>query len=154
MDVRSVNQKKYRTVAVGGTFDKLHKGHENLIDTAFALGTRVLIGLTTDKMLKTSTKPFPTTKYTARKKALIKYLKNKGIKKDYEIIPIDTPYGITLSEGGLDAIVVSHETSSRANEINALRKERGLKPLRIFIIKMVLAEDGTQSRQLELNEER
>lgn len=136
-----MNRKKYRKVAVGGTFDKFHKGHEKLIDKAFELGELVLIGLTTDKMLKSHTKLFPIANYNTRKKALIKYLKNKGVKSAYQIIPLDNPFGVTLSDEEIEALVVSHETSSRAKEINALRGERGLKPLILIVIEMVLSED-------------
>jgi pantetheine-phosphate adenylyltransferase len=137
-----VNRKKYRSVAVGGTFDKFHKGHEKLIDKAFELGDLVLIGLTTEKMLHKHTKPFLIASYSIRKKVLLKYLKNKGVKTPYQILPLDTPFGITLTDVDLEALVVSHETSYRATEINRLRKERGLKPLTITVIDLVLSEDN------------
>ena len=137
-----MNRKKYRTLAVGGTFDKLHKGHEKLIDKAFELGELVLIGLTTDKMLKSHSKLFSITPYSTRKKELIKYLKNEGYKNTYQIIPLDSPFGITLIDEEIEALVVSDETSTRANEINTLRGERGLKPLILIVIEMVLSEDA------------
>ncbi len=137
-----MNRKKYRTVAVGGTFDKFHKGHEKLIDKAFEIGELVLIGLTDDKMLKSHTKHFPIASYSARKKSLIKYLKNKDLKSAYQIIPLDSPFGVTLDDEEIEALVVSQETSSRAKEINTLRGELGLKPLILIIIEMVLSEDA------------
>ncbi len=136
-----MHRKKYRKVAVGGTFDKFHKGHEKLIDKAFELGEFVLIGLTTAKMLKSHTKLFPIASYSTRKKALINYLKNKGVKSVYQIIPLDNPFGITLSDEKIEALVVSHETSSRVKEINTLRGEQGLKPIILIVIEMVLSED-------------
>ena len=136
-----MNRKKYRKVAVGGTFDNFHKGHEKLIDKAFEIGELVLIGLTTNKMLKNHTKPHPIASYNTRKKALITYLKNKGVKGDYQIIPLDTPFGITLSDDEIEVLVVSHETSNRAKEINSLREQRGLTPLILIVIEMVLSED-------------
>ena len=57
------------------------------------------------------------------------------------IIPIDNPYGITLIDKEIEALVVSYETANRAREINTLREGRGLKPLKIMIIDMVLADD-------------
>ena len=44
--------------------------------------------------------------------------------------------------GHIEGIVVSVETAWRAEEINELRRVRGLKPLRVFVVDMVLAEDG------------
>ncbi|MGZ7050297.1 MAG: adenylyltransferase/cytidyltransferase family protein, partial [Methanobacterium sp.] len=40
---------KFKNVAVGGTFDHFHKGHEKLINKAFEIGHNVLIGVTSDK---------------------------------------------------------------------------------------------------------
>ncbi|MEM2673784.1 MAG: adenylyltransferase/cytidyltransferase family protein, partial [Candidatus Bathyarchaeia archaeon] len=40
---------RFRVVAVGGTFDELHKGHKTLLMTAFEHGENVLIGLCTDE---------------------------------------------------------------------------------------------------------
>ena len=40
--------KKYKKVAVGGTFDKFHKGHRRLLEEAFRIGDEVIIGVTSD----------------------------------------------------------------------------------------------------------
>ena len=51
---------KYKKVAVGGTFDKFHKGHEKLLETAFEIGEFVEIGVTSDAFggLKGDIDPF------------------------------------------------------------------------------------------------
>ena len=41
--------KKYRKVALGGTFDRFHEGHRKLIEKAFEIGQEVLIGITSDE---------------------------------------------------------------------------------------------------------
>jgi pantetheine-phosphate adenylyltransferase len=134
--------KKYRKVAVGGTFEKLHRGHEKLVDEAFEVGEFVVIGLTTDRMLGVYTKPHPVGSYNDRRRELLNYLTKKGFKSGFHITPIDDPYGSTLSDGEIEALVVSSETSGRALEINALREEKGLRPLKVIVIDMVLAEDA------------
>ena len=44
----------YKTVAIGGTFDRLHKGHERFISQAFKAGREALIGLTSDRYVEKS----------------------------------------------------------------------------------------------------
>jgi pantetheine-phosphate adenylyltransferase len=58
------------------------------------------------------------------------------------IIPLHDSYGTTLSNGGLQALVVSKETENVAKEINLRRGEKGMKPLTIYVINMVNAYDS------------
>ena len=39
-------------VGTGGTFDRLHDGHRRLIETGLKVSNKLVIGLTTQKMLK------------------------------------------------------------------------------------------------------
>ena len=56
-------------------------------------------------------------------------------------IPIRNKYGLTLKEN-YDAIIVSPETKKVAEEINHLRKQKGLKQMKIILVPYILAEDG------------
>ena len=44
--------KKYTKVCLGGTFDRIHIGHERLLKIAFEVGEEVIIGLTSDTRAK------------------------------------------------------------------------------------------------------
>ena len=44
--------KKYGKVCLGGTFDRIHIGHEKLLKMAFEVGEEVIIGLTSDTKAK------------------------------------------------------------------------------------------------------
>jgi pantetheine-phosphate adenylyltransferase len=134
-------QTKYSRVGIGGTFDLLHKGHKKLIIKALELSDRVIIGLTTSAMLKMYPKLHKVADYEERKKKLINFLEKIKALNKVQIVPINDPYGPVLDDSMLDALVVSFETADMAKEINELRKERGLKPLKIIIINMILAED-------------
>ena len=51
-------------------------------------------------------------------------------------------YDWTVEDDEIEGIIVSEETEHRAEEINEIRVSYGLRPLLIFVVKMILAEDG------------
>jgi len=136
-----VVKKRFEVVAVGGTFDEFHKGHRALLLKAFEVGNRVLIGLCTDDFAKKLWKPHKVATYEERLEELKEFLRRKGLLDRAEIIPLHDSYGVTLSSGCVEAIVVSRETEPRAHEINEKREARGLPPLRVVVIEMVPAEN-------------
>ena len=79
--------KKFRKVAVGGTFDELHKGHKVLLMKAFEISERVLIGLCTDEFARKLGKPHLTAPYAERLKELKAFLSGLGLMEKAEIIP-------------------------------------------------------------------
>jgi len=150
--------KKFKAVAVGGTFDEFHKGHRALLLKAFDVGNRILIGLCTDDLAKNLWKPHKVAPYEKRLEELKNFLKEKRLLDNAEILPLNNPYGVTLSSGCVEAIVVSRETEPRAHEINEKRAAKGLPPLRIVVIEMVPAENHvsistTRIRHREIDRE-
>jgi len=135
-------KKEFETVAVGGTFDEFHKGHQALLTKAFEVGNHVLIGLCSDDFAKKLGKPHKVATYERRLKDLKNFLRRRGMLDRAEIFPLHDPYGVTVSRNRLDAIVVSQETESGAHEINEKRRTKGLRPLKIIVIEMILAEDS------------
>lgn len=126
-------------VGVGGTFNVIHKGHELLFETAFTVGDFVEVGLTSDDFAK-GIKSVPVLPYFQRKQNLAKYLERFG--KPFEIIMISEMSGTAATSERLDAIVVSPETRNQADTINEQRRRNGLKPLKVFAIKEVRADDA------------
>jgi pantetheine-phosphate adenylyltransferase len=128
-------------VCIGGTFNLLHKGHKLLIDKAFQIAGEkgyVFIGITIGKIIKGKR---GVKSFEERKKAIIRYLSEKGLNKHVIIKPINDKYGPSI-DGDYDAIIVSPETFKTAEEINKKRIENGRKTLSIVRIPFVLAEDG------------
>jgi pantetheine-phosphate adenylyltransferase len=136
-----IMERRFETVAVGGTFDLFHSGHRALLMKAFEVGNRVLIGLCSDDFVKKMRKPHGIASYAKRLEELKNLLKKKGLLDRAEIMLLDDAYGITLSDKRIDAIVVSEETEPRAHKINEKRKSMGMAPLPIVIVSMVLSED-------------
>jgi len=150
--------RKFNTVLVGGTFDEFHKGHQALIMKAFEVGKRVMIGLSSDQLARELRKNHEVASYEQRLKDLRNFLKTQGVFDRAKIVPLDTPYGITLSTTIAEALVVSKETEPRAIDINKKRKASGIKPLELVVIDMVPAEDcnpisTTRIRQGEIDRE-
>jgi len=134
--------RKFNTVLVGGTFDEFHKGHQALIMKAFEVGERVIIGLSSDQLARELRKNHEVASYEQRLEELRNFLMVQGVLDRAKIVPLDTPYGITLSTTIADALVVSKETEPRAITINKKRKMSGIKPLELVVIDMVPAEDS------------
>jgi pantetheine-phosphate adenylyltransferase len=133
---------KYKRVAVGGTFDKLHDGHKRLLEEAFTLGEEVYIGLVnSEELLKDKELRERIDSYEVREKRLVEYLKSRNWYKRAYIIPLHDRYGITLAED-LDALIVTPGTITVGEEINKKREKYGLKKLDLIKVDFVLAEDG------------
>ena len=146
-----MNSKKYDKVAVGGTFDKFHDGHKKLLSTAFQIGNKVEIGVTSDEFggLKGDIDSCE-----ERMNNLKSFFSDKT---NFIVIPLNDPYGTTIYDGDFDAIVVSEETEPTAVEINEIRISKGMKPLDIVVVSFVLAYDGnpissTRIRRGEINQ--
>ena len=135
--------KKYKKVAVGGTFDELHRGHKALLDMAFEVGDKVVIGLSSDVFVSKMGKPHKTAPYDERRKELLTFLADSGLTKRAEIVTLDDPFGRTMASEGLEALVVSKETQKTAEKINEKRQKAGLSPLEIVTVNMVPAENNT-----------
>ncbi len=145
-----MKDKKYNKVAVGGTFDKFHDGHKKLLSTAFELGNQIEIGVTSDEFggLKGDIDSCK-----ERMDNLKLFFEDKT---DFNVVPLEDPFGTTIYEADFDAIVVSEETEPTAVKINEIRVSKGMDPLDIVIVSFVLAEDGnpissTRIRRGEIN---
>ncbi len=134
-------KKQFRKVAVGGTFDQLHKGHRELLSKAFEVGEYVLIGLTSDEFVANMHKPHKTAPYAERFAELTGFLDKSGFKNRFEISQLNNSYGLTLNRDGLDALVVSQDTVKTGELINKKRVESGLPQLSIVEITLVPAEN-------------
>ncbi|MFP4546009.1 MAG: inosine/xanthosine triphosphatase [Methanomassiliicoccales archaeon] len=124
-------------VAVGGTFNVLHRGHRALLDKAFEKGDEVAVGITSDSYVQERKgHHVPLEK---RRRELEEYLGCKG--KPWRVEVIEDPVGSAHLDPQLGALVVSPGSEDTGKRINRLRRERSLEPLEIFRVEYVLAED-------------
>ena len=137
-----MSNESFNLVLLGGTFSPLHKGHKHLILFAHKISKKVLIGITADPFANVLSKSHPIFSFEKRLKDLYEFLRNEGLLNRTIIVPILDPYGPSILRDDADAIVVSNERISIAEEINKIRERKGLKRLSIIIIGLILAEDG------------
>ena len=139
-------EKRISLITVGGTFDVLHKGHWFLLEEAYMLGEKILIGLTTDKFVKSMRKSHPVDCYDKRFTELTKFIAERKLGERTIIVPISDKYGPTIGNrphsDEIEGILVSEETEQGAEAINQIRVDEGKKPLLIIVVKMVMADDG------------
>lgn len=150
-------RKKYKVLALGGTFDHLHKGHRALLDEGFRVGEKVLIGIVSDQLARTLGKS-PDANFETRRRAVEEYIRKKHPNAKWETFPLFEPYGPFGSDPNVEAVVVTPESLPRAESGNVGRVKRGLKPVDILMVPLVLAEDGirissTRIRRKEIDVE-
>ncbi|MCO5562298.1 hypothetical protein L7F22_015924 [Adiantum nelumboides] len=181
----------YDFVVLGGTFDRLHGGHESLLKAAANLAKkRVVVGITTGAMLekkavKYSILVFILVKlifgcmhhrmdsrvrllesanfdvkyldklahliqpFETRKEAVEEYLKAVKPGLEVEVHPITDPFGPSIVDEDLQAIVVSKETLAGGTAVNEKRAQRGLNLLKIEVIELVEGEGEKLSSTLK-----
>ncbi len=123
--------------AVAGTFNILHDGHKALLDRAFEVGDKVMIGLTSDRMASQGRNA--SVSFDVRKKELEQYLSSRD---NYTIFEIDDIYGPRGIMDNVDILVVSEETLPNSEKVNEERASRGIKPLQISVVPLVISDDG------------
>lgn len=136
----SLPEFKYKSIAVGGTFDHIHKGHRALLKRAFDTGEKVFIGITADDFVASAGKKI-LHNFDFRKKQLEHFLKKNYPNRDYVITKLETSFGPGMFTSEIEAIVVSTETAPRVPYANSKRRELGLPDLKIEVVPMIMAVD-------------
>ena len=133
--------KKFKKVALGGTFDRLHLGHRKLLSAAIEVAENLVIGLTSDSFVvdkKLSKLILP---YEERKNELEQVLFSGEFGK-FEVHELNDVFGTTLKDPKIEALVVSEQTRVGARQVNAARKKLQLYKLPVVVAKMVEDEEG------------
>lgn len=134
---------RFKLVALGGTFDIIHKGHLELLRQGFLISSKVIIGLVSDELAKKKGKN-PDNDYSTRLMSLEEAIRKNFPNSKYEISKLDNDFGPAVLEKEVEALVVSEETSQKGDELNILRKKRNSPPVEVIIVPMALAKDGTR----------
>ena len=133
--------KSFDLVAMGGTFDIIHSGHMALLNKAFSISTKVIIGVTSDQLAVKKGKN-PENDYSKRISLLKSTIEENFPDSVYEISKLENEFGPAVLDESVKALIVSEETSDRGILLNKLRAERNLSPVKIVVVPIVLAKDG------------
>ncbi|GAH01376.1 unnamed protein product [marine sediment metagenome] len=85
-------------IGMGGTFDHLHDGHKYLIETALSISHQVVIGLTSQKMLKRKKVASKIEDYETRKKNIENFISSITELDRVKIVELNDPYGPPIKE--------------------------------------------------------
>ncbi len=132
---------KFDLIAMGGTFDVIHSGHMALLNKAFSISSKIIIGLSSDQLAAKRGKKL-VNGYSKRLSSLKDVIEKRFPNSSYEISKLENDFGPAVIEGSVKALVVSKETSSKGVKLNELRMKRNLPPVEIVVVPMVLAKDG------------
>lgn len=148
---------RYNLVATGGTFDIIHKGHIELLRKSFSISSKVIIGLSSDELVKKMGKKI-SNNYHQRFESLSTAIEKNFPNSSYQISKLENDFGPAVLEEGVEALVVSEETKNMGQILNQLRAKKNLPPVEVIVVPMVLAKDGsiistTRIRDSEIDNE-
>lgn len=133
---------RFRVVATGGTFDEIHAGHIVLLSTAFEVGDRVIIGVTSDEFAAARKGKKLNHNFESRVANLRHEISEKFGNAEFEIAKLDSEFGPAVTTGEVGALVASAETREMGARLNEIRKKNGLPPAKVIAVGLVKAEDG------------
>ncbi len=132
---------KFKIVALGGTFDIVHKGHLALLQQGFSISSKVIIGLTSDEFAIKKEKKL-LHDYSQRLESLKSVINKNFPNSNYEISKLDNDFGPAVLKNEVEALVISEEKIGQGEVLNKLRSQKHLSSVAVVSVPMILAKDG------------
>ncbi|KAI8148273.1 hypothetical protein BJV82DRAFT_642465 [Fennellomyces sp. T-0311] len=135
-------------VAVGGTFDHIHAGHKILLTmTALLASKSIVVGVTDDSMLKSKKHREYIASTQERIANVIEFLGTVRRGLVYDVVPISDPFGPTITDPSIQALVVSLETEKGGEAVNRERLLRDFPKLELRMIDVISSDNASVSGQ-------
>lgn len=144
----------YQKVALGGTFDRLHVGHEQLLMKAYESGAQVCIGLTQPQMHVYKDYSWLIEPYEKRFANLEYFLQQHHFDSRTTIVPLEDMYGPTIHDASINALVVTPHTLVGAMEVNKQRQLLHMQELPIIQAELVCDDEGQYVSSTRIREGR
>ncbi|XP_066249367.1 bifunctional coenzyme A synthase [Euwallacea similis] len=146
-EIDNLDNRVYKHVCLGGTFDRLHVAHKLLLsDSILRASEKVTVGITEENMTHNKVLWELIEDVEARMKNIQDFVVDIFPDLIYNICKIADPCGPAIVDPSIEAIIVSEETIRGAEKINEIRKEKGLGELKIIPIPFI-AELNPQGRE-------
>lgn len=144
------NKKRFQMMAMGGTFDHFHAGHESFIQFAAKLSYKLLIGITADELVHTKEQSASLQPYKIRHKAVQNFCETN--KLDCELVKLTDIYGPTIDREytKIDSLCATKDTEGGADKINEVRQAMGMRPLPIFLAPLLNDQTNTPIRSTKI----
>jgi phosphopantetheine adenylyltransferase/dephospho-CoA kinase len=137
------HHKVFANSIVGGTFDRIHIGHKIMLSECVLLTTnRLLIGVTTQKLLKNKKLAELIEDFDVRCEHIKHFLRTISPDLEVSTVPLEDPFGPSISEPDYQCLIVSQETYKNGLIINEKRKENMLTELDIHVIGIVKEDES------------
>lgn len=131
------------TTAVGGTFDRLHLGHQALLLRSYmrGYGGSLVVGVSSPAMVAHKSHSDAIQSFDDRVAGVRAYLdavaSGLGGQRVERVAPITFPLDIAGTEPEFSLLVVSEETAGGVSLVNDLRRKNGFKPLKSDVVSLV-----------------
>ncbi len=141
---------RFAVAGLGGTFDHLHEGHYFLLKAAFKVAEKVIIGLTTDALLKNKAYAEYLQSYETRQKKIIEFVGTFTNPARVSFMPLSDPFGPAITSKEMEVLVISAETLPNAEKVNQIRTERNLLPVVLVVIPIFPNREGQKLSSTEI----
>jgi phosphopantetheine adenylyltransferase len=128
----------YSHSILGGTFDHLHEGHKVLLTAACLTSSHTIhVGVSGEPLLTNKQYANVLESYEVREENVRRFLTTISPHTIKNIFLLNDPFGPTITDPQLDALILSKETEKAITSINDKRSIQSLKPLIPIVINYI-----------------